>query len=51
MHSLEALYGYNPPLVLELMILGHESPVQDFLQQKQQMIAKLKANLTQAHDK
>jgi hypothetical protein len=44
----EALYSYSPPMISKIMIPGPESPIVDFLLQKQQMIEKLKANLTQA---
>jgi hypothetical protein len=37
-----------PPLILEVMISGPESPALDFLTQKQSMIGRLKANLAQA---
>jgi hypothetical protein len=44
----EALYGYSPPLITEVMVLGPKSPAVDFLAQKQSMIERLKENLTQA---
>jgi hypothetical protein len=44
----EALYGYAPPLISEIMVPGPESEALDFLVQKQQMIARLKDNLSQA---
>jgi hypothetical protein len=44
----DALYGYNPPLISEVMISGPDSPALDFLNQKQHMITKLKDNLAQA---
>jgi hypothetical protein len=45
----EALYGYPPPEILEIMVLGPESTATEFLQQKHQMISKLKDNLAQSH--
>jgi hypothetical protein len=47
----EALYGYPPPLISEVMIPGPESPALDFLKQKQHMIIKLWENLTQAQQR
>jgi transposase InsO family protein len=47
----EALYGYKPPLISEIMVLGPESPAMDFLAQKQHMITKLKDNLSQAQER
>jgi hypothetical protein len=44
----EVLYGFPPPLISEVMVLGPESPAADFLVQKQDMISKLKQNLAQA---
>jgi hypothetical protein len=44
----EALYGYPPPIIYEILLPGPESPALDFLQQKQHMINKLKDNLAQA---
>jgi hypothetical protein len=44
----EALYGYPPPLLSEVLIPELESPVVEFLVQKQQAITKLKDNLAQA---
>jgi hypothetical protein len=44
----EALYGYPPPLISEVMVPGPESPTLDFIQHKQHMIRKLKDNLAQA---
>jgi hypothetical protein len=41
----EALYGYPPPQISEIMIPGPESTATEFLQQKHHMIAKLKENL------
>jgi hypothetical protein len=44
----EALYGFAPPLISKVMILGPESLAKDFLIQNEQMISILKANLSQA---
>jgi hypothetical protein len=44
----EALYGYPPPLVNEIVVPGPDSPALDFIKQKQYMIRKLKENLAQA---
>jgi hypothetical protein len=44
----QALYGYPPPLISEIMVPGPETPATDFLLKKQQMISKLKENLAQA---
>jgi hypothetical protein len=47
----EALYGYPPPMILEVMVPGLDSPALDFLLQKQQMITRLKENLAQAQSR
>jgi hypothetical protein len=44
----EALYGYPPPMITDLMVQGPDSPALEFIKQKQQMLSKLKTNLTQA---
>jgi hypothetical protein len=44
----EALYGYSPPQISEVMIPGPTSPALEFLSQKKEMIQWLKQNLTQA---
>jgi hypothetical protein len=44
----EALYGYPPPLIYEVMIPGPDSSALDFLKQKGHMIIKLRENLNQA---
>jgi hypothetical protein len=44
----EALYGYAPPLISEIMVSGPDSQAVDFITHKQQMIARLKENLAQA---
>jgi hypothetical protein len=46
-YTFEAFYGYSPPLISEVMVPRSESLV-EFLTQKQQMIYKLKENLSQA---
>jgi hypothetical protein len=46
----EALYGYPPPQISEVMVPGPDSPAIDFIHQKQQMIAKLKDNLSHAQN-
>jgi hypothetical protein len=43
----EALYGFPPPLISQVMIPGPDSPALEFLQQKQQILKKLKDNLAQ----
>jgi hypothetical protein len=47
----QALYGYNPPMIFEVMIPGPDSPALEFLSQKQQMITRLENNLAQAQAK
>jgi hypothetical protein len=47
----EALYGYKPPMISEVMIPRHEAIAIDFLEQKQHMIAKLRDNLIQAQER
>jgi hypothetical protein len=47
----EALYGFPPPLISQVMIPGPDSPALEFLQQKQQILKKLKDNLAQAQAK
>jgi hypothetical protein len=47
----EALYGYHPPLISEVMVPGLESSAVDFLQQKQHMLTKLRDNLTKAQQR
>jgi hypothetical protein len=44
----EALYGYAPPLISEIMVPSPESQAMDFIARKQQMITRLKENLAQA---
>jgi hypothetical protein len=44
----EALYGYPPPILFEVLVPGPESPIVDFLRQRQLMINKLKDNLAKA---
>jgi hypothetical protein len=45
----QALYGFAPPMINEVAIPGpDDSEARDFLMEKQQMLAKLKDNLTQA---
>jgi hypothetical protein len=44
----EAVYGYPPPQISEIMISRPESTAYEFLQQKQTMIAKPKENLAQS---
>jgi hypothetical protein len=44
----EALYGYAPPLISEIMVPGLESEAVDFITWKQQMITKLNENLAEA---
>jgi hypothetical protein len=44
----EALYGYQPPLIIEVMIPGPDSAAVEFLTQKHSMISRLKGNLAQA---
>jgi hypothetical protein len=41
----EALYGYSPPLIFEVMIPGPASPALEFLSQKQTMVTNQKHNL------
>jgi transposase InsO family protein len=47
----EALYGYPPPMISEIMVPSLESPIVDFLQQKQDMLIRLKQNLAQAQSR
>jgi hypothetical protein len=47
-YPFEALYGYPPPMILEVMVPGPESPALDFINHKQQMINRLRYNLAQA---
>jgi hypothetical protein len=49
--AFEALYGYPPPQISEIMVAGPDSPAIDFIQQKQQMVAKFKENVAQAQNK
>jgi hypothetical protein len=47
----EALYGYPPSLICEVMIPRPDSPALDFLKQKEHMVAKLRENLNQAQQR
>jgi hypothetical protein len=48
----QALYGFAPPMINEIAIPGPaDSDAKDFLLEKQQMLTKLKENLTQAQAK
>jgi hypothetical protein len=47
----EALYGYKPPMIFEVMVPGPNSPSLQFLYEKQHMIAKLRDNLHQAQQR
>jgi hypothetical protein len=44
----EALYGYAPPMISEVMIPCPDSPALDFITQKQQMISRLRETLAQS---
>jgi hypothetical protein len=45
----QALYGYAPPLINEVAIPGPlDAAARDFLQEKQEMLTRIKENLTQA---
>jgi hypothetical protein len=45
----QSLYGYAPPMTSEVTVPGpSDSEAKDFLMEKQQMLTKLKENLTQA---
>jgi hypothetical protein len=44
----EALYGYVPPLISEIMVPSPDSLAMDFITHKQDMITRLKENLAQA---
>jgi transposase InsO family protein len=47
----EALYDYPPLLISEVMVPGPDLSANEFLQQKQHMINKLRENLTQAQQR
>jgi hypothetical protein len=47
----EALHGYPPPQIYEVMVPGPDSPAIDFIHNKQQMIVKLKDNLVHAQNR
>jgi hypothetical protein len=47
----EALYGYKPPLISEIMVPGPDCPAVEFLTEKQRMITQLRENLTQAQQR
>jgi hypothetical protein len=47
----EALYGYKPPLIFEILIPGPDIAATEFLQQKQTMISRLRHNLIQAQER
>jgi len=44
----QALYGYPPPLISEVMIPGPESPALQYLSDKQTMLHRFKENLAQS---
>jgi hypothetical protein len=46
--SFQAMYGYFPPLICEVMVPGPEYPATEFLSAKQSMLANLKENLATA---
>jgi hypothetical protein len=47
----EALYGYKPPMISEVLVPGPDTVATDFLSQRQDMIKRLKENLIQAHER
>lgn len=52
MSSFQALYGFAPPLISELVVPGPEDEeAQNFLLAKQQMLEQLKENLHKAHNR
>jgi hypothetical protein len=45
----QALYGFAPPMISEVALPGPEDiEAREFLQERQEMLSKLKENLTQA---